>query len=87
MTLQDAICVRRAAIASGLEAAMSHESRSSRQEKHREMRRILGAELRGPMLDMAEMRFSVTHKSSEPEQVMDALTMLATASSPELDLR
>lgn len=64
---------------------MSHESKLSRHEKYREMRRILGAELRGPMLDMAEMRFSVTHKSCEPEQVVGTLTMLTTTSSPESD--
>ena len=86
MKLQGAICVSRAGIASGLEAAMSHESKLSRHEEHREMRRILGAELRGPMLDMADMRFSVTHKNCEPEQAMEALAMPAAASPPKSDL-
>ncbi|MFC7514666.1 hypothetical protein ACFQUU_06590 [Herbaspirillum sp. GCM10030257] len=86
MKLQDVICVRRAAIVSVLEVVMSHESNLRRHEAHREMRRILGAELRGPTLDMAEMRFSVTRKNSEPQQAMEALTMLATATPPKSDL-
>ncbi|KRB89145.1 hypothetical protein [Noviherbaspirillum sp. Root189] len=79
MKLQGAICVRRAAIAHFLEAVMSHESNLSRHEEHREMRRILGAELRGPTLDMAEMQFSVTRRNCEPQQAMEALTMLAAS--------
>jgi hypothetical protein len=86
MKLQDAICVRRADIASGLEAAMSHESKMSRRDEHREMRRILGAELRGPTFDMADMRFSVTRKTCVPERAMEAPTILATASPPKSDL-